>query len=290
MEASQAIVTKKRVYLLGGRINNRVSATVYTAPINVDGTLGSWSTGPDLPGAVAFSHAVVTKNRVYLLGGYNNGIYSATVYTAPINVDGTLGSWSTGTSLPGPLTTSSAIVTKNRVYLLGGYVNGTPISTVYTAPINADGTLGAWSTGTSLPETVHGSQAIVTMNRVYLLGGYTGTSYLSTVYTAPINADGTLGVWTTGTPLPGTAVIPQAIVTKNRVYLLGGHNSSTVYTAPINADGTLGAWSTGTSLPGTVVSSQAIVTKNRVYLLGGCINGSESSTVYTTLISKSLNN
>ena len=29
------------------------------------------------------------------------------------------------------------------------------------------------------------------------------TAYVSTVYTAPINADGTLGTWTTGTSLPG---------------------------------------------------------------------------------------
>ena len=47
------------------------------------------------------------------------------------------------------------------------------VSTVYTAPINADGTLGTWTTGTSLPSVLCSSQAIVTKNRVYLLGGYT---------------------------------------------------------------------------------------------------------------------
>jgi hypothetical protein len=70
-----------------------------------------------------------------------------------------------------------------------------------------------------------------------LLGGYNGSAYVSTVYTAPINSDGSLGTWTTGTSLPGVLSESQAIVTKNRVYLLGGHNGSayvsTVYTAPI---------------------------------------------------------
>ena len=52
--------------------------------------------------------------------------------------------WTTGTSLPGPLVGSQAIVTKNRVYLLGGHSASSTVSTVYTAPVNVDGTLGAW--------------------------------------------------------------------------------------------------------------------------------------------------
>ena len=94
-----------------------------------------------------------------------------------------------------------------------------------------------WTTGTSLPDTVAHSQAIVTSSKVYLLGGYNGSDYSSTVYTAPINSDGTLGAWTTGTSLPDTVAYSQAIVTSSKVYLLGGYNcsySSTVYTAPIN--------------------------------------------------------
>ena len=238
VHASQAIVTKNRVYLLGGLVNGSYSSTVYTAPINLDGTLGAWTTGTSLPDTVGFSQAIVTKNRVYLLGGVVNSSYSSTVYTAPINLDGTLGAWTTPTSLPDILIFSQAIVTKNRVYLLGGYSNSSASSTVYTAPINLDGTLGAWTTGTSLPDTVGYSQVIVTKNRVYLLGGYVNSSYSSTVYTAPINLDGTLGAWTTSTPLPGTVIYSQAIVTKQRVYLLGGYSnssySSTVYTAPIS--------------------------------------------------------
>ena len=111
----------------------------------------------------------------------------STVYTAPINTDGTLGTWTTGTSLPGALGLSQAIVTKNRVYLLGGHIGSGPTSTVYTAPINEDGTLGTWTTGTSLPGALGLSQGIVTRNRVYLLGGHNGSGYVSTVYTAPFS-------------------------------------------------------------------------------------------------------
>ena len=298
LSSSQAIVTKNRVYLLGGNVSNGVSTNiVYTASINSDGTLGSWVTGTSLPISLHAGQTIVTKNRVYLLGGYsttNGGVQSA-VYTAPINTDGTLGAWTTDISLlPGPLLSSQAIVTKNRVYLLGGSVtSNTSTNTVYTAPINADGTLGSWTTSVPLPSPVCLSQAIVTKNRVYLLGGHDGTSAISTIYTAPINTDGTLGAWTTDISLPNAVHGHQAIVTKNRVYLLGGNNGtstiSTVYTAPINTDGTLGTWAVGSSLPSGISNFQAIVTKNRVYLLGGWNGSAPVSTVYTAPISGGLN-
>jgi len=228
---SSVIVTKNRVYLLGGFTTTNVS-TVYTAPINTDGTLGTWTTGTSIPVAIRGASVIVTKNRVYLLGGYTTAAVS-TVYTAPINTDGTLGTWTTGTSLPGVLFTSTAVTTKDRVYLLGGN-NGSKVTTVYTAPINTDGTLGTWTTGTSLPGVLSDSMPVVTKNRVYLLGGQSGTSAVSTVYTAPINSDGTLGTWTTGSSLPGVLGNSVAIVTSSRVYLLGGYTTvavSTVYEA-----------------------------------------------------------
>ena len=70
---------------------------------------------------------------------YVNKFHSQNIYKDPTVSDIT--GWTTGTSLPGVLSYAQAIVTKSRVYLLGGY-NGGGVATVYTAPINADGTLG----------------------------------------------------------------------------------------------------------------------------------------------------
>jgi len=290
---SSAIVTRNRVFLLGGGNGAIGVSTVFTAPINSDGTLGTWTTSTSLPGVSHASSAIVTRNRVFLLGGWGAGIDAvSTVRTAPINADGTLGVWTTGTSLPGVLMASSAIVTRNRVFLLGGWVtNMITTSVVFTAPINSDGTLGVWTTSTVLPVALGNTQAIVTRNRVFLLGGWiSGVGAISTVYTTTINADGTLGAWTTGTSLPGGLTHSQTIVTQNRVFLLGGSETNIVYTAPINSDGTLGVWSTGASLPGVLGVSQAIVTSSRVFLLGGWVSANIStSTVYTAPILGGLN-
>ena len=239
-------------YIANTYTNAKPWKNQYSFNVVQSADITGWTTDISLPGTLGISQAIVTNSRVYLLGGRNGTAVVSTVYTAPINSDGTLGTWTTGTSLPGVLGYSQAIVTNSRVYLLGGYSGTAAVSTVYTAPINSDGTLGTWTTGTSLPGILDASQAIVTNSRVYLLGGHNGTATVSTVYTAPINSDGTLGTWTTDTSLPGVLCYSQAIVTNSRVYLLGGSNGttvSTVYTAPINSDGTLGTWTTGTSLP-----------------------------------------
>jgi len=294
--ASQVIVTNNRVYLLGGRINGVDSAIVYTTIINPDGTLGAWVTSTPLPNNIKMSQAIVTNNRVYLIGGnfYKSG--ASIVYTATINPDGTLGAWVIDTPLPVVISHSQAVVTSNRVYLLGGHINNTQSNAIYTAPINTDGTLGTWVADISIiPNAIYNSQAIVTNNRVYLIGGFNKTVYFSTVYTAPINPDGTLGGWVVDTPLPETIAISQAIVTNNRVYLIGGRInnilSSTIYTAPINADGTLGTWVTDIPLPIALNWSQAIVTNNRVYLLGGITTDLYGlNTVYSAPFSGGLNN
>mgnify|MGYP000485792760 CR=1 FL=1 len=70
---------------------------------------------------------------------------------------------------------SKHFVTKNRVYIIGGAVNPTTlISTTqnYSAPIDANGNIGAWVAGPVLPSTDHCSaNLVVTSGYVYILGG-----------------------------------------------------------------------------------------------------------------------
>ena len=290
---SSTIATKNRIYVLGGHNGTSVVSTVYTAPINADGTLGTWTTGTSLPGPLCYSQAIVGKNKVYVLGGSSNAANMiSSIYTASINSDGTLGSWVTETSLPVGFAYSQAIITNNRIHLIGGNNGSGHTGFVYTAVLNSDGSIGVWGTGTSLPGPLVAAQAIVTKNRVYVCGGSNGT-YTSLVYTAPINVDGTLGTWTTGTSLPGILGWSQSFVTKDRAYLLGGTTNgnnavSTVYTAPINVDGTLGTWTTGTSLPAILYYTQAIVVKDKIYLIGGHNSGNVISTIYTANITSTI--
>ena len=231
----EVAVTKNRVYLIKSPGGDGVSG-VLTAPINADGTLGTWASAGNIPAAMFDSQAVVTKNRVYVIGGQDNAGAKNSVFTAPINVDGTLGAWDTGPSLPVELSSFISIVVSNKIYLFGRN-SGSQVS--FTTVINPDGTIGTWKTYTPLPYNVSHSESVVTKNRVYSLGGYIGGNYVSNVYTAPINADGTLGAWTTGTSLPIPLSGNRVIVTSSRIYSLGGHTTgntilSSVYVAPFS--------------------------------------------------------
>ena len=294
LSSSLAIVTKNYAYLIGGitGVSSTQLNTVYVAPINVDGTLGTWVETTSFPIVICVAQGVVLGNRIYVFGGTNTNLVSnlSSVYYATINNDGTLGAWTAHNSLALAVSQSQVIVTRNKIYLLGGRTGtSTYSSVIQSANIYPDGNIGAWTTYGNLPSAICLSQAVVTKNRVYLIGGFNGSS-LSTVYTTTINSDGSLGIWTTSTSLPTIVGFSQALVTKNRVYLLGGDSAtgstaiSTVYTAPINSDGVIGTWVQGTSLPDVIRSSQLITTNNRIYLLGGNNNTARISTIYSAPI------
>lgn len=278
---SQPIVTKNRVYLLGYYSETVVGMpTVYTAPIDENGVVGAWTTTGSLPTGVAYALAFITKNRIYLLGGYNGSTTLRTIYTATINNDGSLNAWTTSPiQMPSYLSHASLTVIKNRVYIFGGYTSiasggvQTASNLVYSAPINADGTIGEWVAATPLPAARARTCVITTNNRVYVLGGAdVNYNYVSTVYTAPINADGTLGSWATGTSLPLINGHMQLFTTKSAAYIFGGHNGSalysTCYMAPIAIDGTLGAWTAIASLDTGIGGGSLFATSRRLYIAG----------------------
>ena len=68
-------------------------------------------------------------------------------------------------------------------------------------------------------------------------------------------------------------------MTKNIVYVIGGHEPSslgtikTVYYTFINEDGTLGSWIQGTNLPETRHWLSVFSTYNTLYVAGGMFSG-----------------
>ena len=65
-----------------------------------------------------------------------------------------------------------ATVAGGRIYTLGGYnSSGAPINSVYSAAVNGDGTLGAWSSATSLPANMSQMAVAVNSSYIFSLGG-----------------------------------------------------------------------------------------------------------------------
>lgn len=276
---NSVVITDRKVLTIGGFVSGTASDTVYYAPINADGTLGTWAnTGVSLPTPLADFQAVLTKDRLCLLGGADDVDFATTtVLTAALNDQGLVDSWSAGTySLSGARAKHSAIVTDDLLYLIGGEdASGTRLSSTVYATIAADGTLGDWASGTSLPAAVKDAAAVKIGDRVFLLGGNNSTDdSVNTIYVATIGVGGVLGSWSTysGTlPYPlsghGSAVVDDTI------YIFGGYNNTdniaTVSYAAIDVSGDIGTWSTGTALPAATEAARICITSSKIFAIGG---------------------
>ena len=250
LDHSKPIVYKNKVYLLGGySYNNNIHYicdngylfAIFAASIDNDGMLGNWEIVGFLPEPMQDIEAIIVKDKLYILGGYNRKLRNFFTYIGSIDNNGKIYSWIKGPTLSNITKCNQIVVIKNRIYLLGGWhsYRSEYSSIIYTTTINDDGTLNSWIESGTLPVALTDSQTIVTRNNVYLLGGNTEDGPISTIYVAPIDHDGKIGKWSKKGSLSMPLFLSKAIITKNKIHLLGGRNThfentSDIYTASIS--------------------------------------------------------
>ena len=128
------------IYIIGGSAANTENTalnTVWYAKVKADNTLSTFNAGTNLP-AERNKHSMVTYNgKLYILGGYNNsGTKSANISYATTGVDGSLGAWSDGGSMPVEVSNHSTVLANGLVMVLAGSTNAGLSNTVYYANID----------------------------------------------------------------------------------------------------------------------------------------------------------
>ncbi|MHB8362920.1 MAG: Kelch repeat-containing protein, partial [Patescibacteria group bacterium] len=261
------------VYEIGGQNNQGLElTTVDYAPINADGTIGTWTATTPLLAITYSATSVVYNGYLYELGGQSGSTYETTVDYAPINSNGTLGAWTATTPLLTGVFQATSVVYNGYIYEIGGYTGSAVLSAVDYAPINADGTIGSWTATSSLLTTTTQSTSVVYNGYVYEIGGYNGSTKISTVEYAPINSNGTLGTWMDTTSLPAPTYAQTSVVYNGYVYNIGGWNSTSISTvdyALLNSNGTLGTWISASSLPVGISDATSVVYNGYLYEIGG---------------------
>ena len=278
------------LYVVGGTNEAGFLGDAWRAELRADGGLSAWSPATPLPAPRAGAGLVVDGAHVVLVAGKEKrGAESAaTVFLATIADDGAIGAWREGPALPEARFHLTASLARGRVFAIGGLRGTKSSAEVWSAPLGADGALGAWALATPLPDTRSHHAACVVGDAVYVLGGLRGDPTdddhvrdLDDVLRADVGADGALGPWRAAGTLPAAVATHACAVHAGALYVLGGLEGGVVATvrrATIAADGALGPWTTVAPLPRARAHvHQAPVHGAFVYAISG--NGGEHRTI-----------
>lgn len=306
-----AVAYNGYLYVLGGYNGN--ANTYYNevqyVPINSDCSLGTWATTTafDTSGnARGGIQSFIYNDYIYVVGGINaSGNFSSVRY-APVNSNGTIGTWSSTTALPTAMNRMQTVVSGNRLYVLGGTQlalpnpntgattgsrpTGAGSSTVYYTTINTDGTLNAtWQSTTNLPYDAYEFGATVINGYIYMGGGFSNEIGVSSkYYVARIIGNGSLSSWSLAHDA-GTGSASSALVARNGyLYRLGGRrdtgiiggaarSSNTEYGKVFNGGGgQTGNWTTSNTLSTGRTLQSATAYDGYAYVVGGSADGGSS--------------
>jgi hypothetical protein len=290
------VAYNNRFYLAGG-YNGSLKNDSYYATINADGSISSWTTSATFTNARLKLGMAEYNGYLYIAGGYNNGVtYYNDVQYAKINSDGSFGSWATTSSFGTARYSMGFTPYNGYMYLSGGNANAVLQSDTQYAKINANGTLGAWGTLSSLSgsnATRYGNTMFGYNGWLYSLGGNHATPYLTEVQYVQIDSPGSTGQWATSSPtitaIPAARLYAAVVAYNGFVYVMGGQSGSgtgtavaTIYRASIANDGGIGAWTTNTTpLPVSRTGLAAVAYNNRMFIMGGS-DGAASPTYFNT--------
>jgi hypothetical protein len=213
---------------------------------------------PSLVGPRVTHAALKVKDFVYVVGGEDGtGTTLVSVEAARINADGSLGPFATvsGAALATPrkYVQNAAVVVGGYIYVVGGANAAMPLASIERAPINADGSLGAFAAVPNV-QLVHARQnhavAVIGSSLVVIGGSVTTSPYfLDSVEAAPILPDGSLGAFAEVGHLQTARESHNAVVVGKTLYVLGGDATfggvpaiASIETATIAGDGTLGTF------------------------------------------------
>lgn len=274
----------------------------------------NWTATTPLPApsqghAAAFlsGEDIGTDNVIYVSGGADGAVVPrADVWRAISDPSGAIGTWGAETSLPTPrafhrmvvATPFNALVDTTQAgyaFVLGGLdAAGNALSSVISAPIGTDRTIGSWTAEPDLPEALHSTSALIFRSYVFVIGGAgIANAPSASVYRAPILSDGHLGAWEAQTPLPAPRACATAVQFAGALFMVGGDGgtvdpgSATVSQSELGSilrnpldlrSRTLGTWTTN---PGSLIKSvakhSALVAGGSILVSGGTYNGDGNS-------------
>lgn len=207
-----AIVGDK-IYVIGGREDSPATHGVnYTEIYNI--TSDIYSTGADMPAALADTTCISYNTDIYCFGGYvDSSIPSNLSYKYNTITD----SWSSIPSMPTTRWGQAAVLIGNKVYIAGGQLEDrtqSNVTEIYNIITNS------WTSGTNLTFGCQGIMGVNYSGNAYFICGGSGLSNRFAKYNT---TDNTV---TNVTNLPVSTRWGAVGIIGDLLYVLGGFSSS----------------------------------------------------------------
>ena len=278
----QLVVANGKMYILGGFNNVATYATVDYAPINNDGSVGSFISTSSFANARYGFAALAYNGYIYVIGGANG--FKNDIQKATINSDGSLGVFTSIGTFPTGRMGHGAVAYNGYLYIFGGCTHNDAVfskcdtlaNDVQYTSIGGDGVLGSWSS-TTLPAGLDYMAYDTYNGLLYISGGCSATAAnnacsasSNSVYYSRFLSGGGISAWTQTTNLLTFPASHNMIAYKGYQYVIGGSGgNAAVYYAPIFSDGSLGVWSTTASITTGRLHTKAIAYNGYIIFAGG---------------------
>ena len=245
-----------KIYAMGGAVSTQ-SGTLLANNEEYDPITDTWYEKTPLSTPTYGCAVASYGNQIYVFGGQIKGDNGLGVDTNGTKVyDIVTDTWVTKAPMPTARTLLKANVVGGKIYLIGGYVNGTS-NEVY------DPATDKWVTKASMPTAAYAYASGVVDNKIYVI------SYLTQIH------DPQTDIWSSGAPIPvavagaGSAVI-TGVGTAIAIYVIGGEtdifspqNLTQAYFPENNS------WGFGASLPEPTSRLCVAALNNVLYAIGG---------------------
>lgn len=268
------------LYVVGGSYSDWVRA----APIDPSGSLGAWVNLTSLPKPCVHPAVIVWDDYLYVMGGYHaleGALYD--VYSAPIDGDGTIGSWSSHADLPvGHIGEHSAFVRNWKVYLVSSGRVAPYTPRIQMAELGSGGDIGSWTVIDSLATERAEFVVSATYDHVYIIGGGLNETTTGLVERGEFAAGGMITNWTIldSLPVPIQTMATVSYLTtagNHEIQLFGGWNWDlgscpglcTVWKASIDENGDLSKWWPIGSVPKPFLGATGVTYGSDIYVIGG---------------------
>jgi hypothetical protein len=254
-----AAINAGNIFLVGGLANSSLRDTQCLM------SDGSWLIEDDLPLTVRGNTLSSWGDKLYSIGGTVQ-IASATAtsrtFISTVSTTGETTPWVDGPTLPQALH-GHATVIGGRLVRSSQSVAREGVTSEVTPEVTPE----------VIPEEVTPPVAVPSINIIHLAGGIKNGGVISRdVLYSIVTPDGSLGAWSTTTPLPAPRYGHSVTRLDDYLIVAGGRDGPferTVWVGRVETDGSVPLWNIATPLPEPRVGHSAFTYENHLCLTGG---------------------